>query len=61
MGSIQYQDSRTGEDVASARVGRTVSGHGVVPDVVVTQKLSDLLQGKDTTLLAAQAWLTQAP
>ncbi len=61
MDSIQYEDARVGADLQSARVGSTVSGHGVVPDVVVTQRLSDLLQGKDTTILAAQAWLAQVP
>lgn len=61
MESIQYEDGRAGADVASARVAATVSGHGVVPHVVVTQKLSDLLQGKDTAILAAQAWLAQVP
>jgi hypothetical protein len=61
MDSIQYEDGRAGADVASARVGSTVSGRGVAADVVVTQKLSDLLQGKDTAILAAQAWLAQVP
>jgi len=61
MDSIQYEDGRAGADLASARVGSTVSGRGVAADAVVTQKLSDLLQGKDTAILAAQAWLAQVP
>jgi hypothetical protein len=56
-GSIQYQDSRfaaTYDDFASAR---WESGHGVEPDVVVAQKVSDAIAGKDTILEAARAWL----
>jgi len=59
-GSIQYQDSRfasTYDDFASAR---WESGHGVEPDIVVTQKVSDAIAGKDTILETARAWLKAA-
>lgn len=56
-GSIQYQDSRfaaTYDDFAAAR---WESGHGVEPDIVVMQKVSDAIAGKDTMLETARAWL----
>jgi hypothetical protein len=59
METIQLEDSRPGKDLESAKSAPLASGTGVVPDVVVVQKLSDLLQGKDTAVLAAEAWLAE--
>ena len=56
-GSIQIQDSRFAPDVAGLKTARWESGHGVAPDEVVVQKLSDTLAGTDTILAAALAWL----
>lgn len=56
-GSIQYQDSRFGASYAAFSAARWESGHGVEPDVVVAQKVSDAILGKDTMLEAARAWL----
>ncbi|MBI2388682.1 MAG: hypothetical protein HYV09_03610 [Deltaproteobacteria bacterium] len=56
-GSLQYQDSRFGSTYAELSSVRWESGHGVAPDVVVAQKVSDALNGKDTMLEAARAWL----
>jgi hypothetical protein len=56
-GSIQAVDMREGADLAGVARDTWESGHGVVPDVVVVQKESDLLAGVDTTLAAARAWL----
>ncbi|RLB59837.1 MAG: hypothetical protein DRI90_14920 [Deltaproteobacteria bacterium] len=44
---------------AIAYDGRALIGHGVTPDVVVQQKQSDLLAGKDSVHEAAVAWLRQ--
>lgn len=57
-GSLQIQDARFASDITTAETVRWESGHGVQPDVVVVQKLSDALNGKDTILEAASAWLT---
>ena len=59
METIQLEDSRPGKDLESAKSAPLTSGKGVVPDVVVVQKLSDLLQGKDTAVMAAEAWLAE--
>lgn len=56
-GSLQIQDARFAKDLGSAETVRWESGHGVPPDVLVVQKLSDALVGKDTILEAASAWL----
>jgi hypothetical protein len=56
-GSIQYQDSRFGKTYAELPSARWESGHGVEPDIVVAQKVSDALAGCDTILEAARAWL----
>lgn len=37
------------------------SGYGVMPDVLVYQKQSDAIAGKDTMLEAARAWLNEEP
>jgi|GEM_PF-998427 len=37
------------------------SGYGVMPDVLVYQKQSDAVAGKDTMLEAARAWLKEEP
>jgi hypothetical protein len=58
-GSIQVLDTRFGTSPADARAQRWESGHGVVPDEVVVQKMSDILNGQDTALVAAKAWLAQ--
>jgi len=50
--SVQFG---TGDSVS--KNGRALIGQGVVPDVIVVQKQSDLLQGKDTIHEAALAWL----
>lgn len=56
-GSIQIQDSRFASSLAEATSARWESGHGVPPDEVVAQKLSDAVLGTDTILKAASAWL----
>lgn len=59
-GSIQYQDSRFGATYDAFGAARWESGHGVEPDVVVAQKMSDAIAGRDTMLEAARAWLKGA-
>lgn len=56
-GSLQVQDARFAADLASAATARWESGHGVPPDVIVTEKLSDALAGVDTIIQAATDWL----
>ncbi len=56
-GSIQYQDSRFAAKYDDFAAARWESGHGVEPDVVVAQKVSDAIAGRDTILEAARAWL----
>jgi hypothetical protein len=46
-------------DVAIAADGRALIGHGVVPDVVLLPRESDLLAGRDTLHEAALAWLRE--
>ena len=58
-GSLQVLDMRFGATPAAARAGTWESGKGVVPDQVVAQKVSDILMGQDTLLVAAKAWLAQ--
>jgi hypothetical protein len=58
-GGIQVLDMRFGVSPDDARTQRWESGHGVVPDEVVAQKVSDILNDQDTVLLAAKAWLLQ--
>ncbi|MBX3187934.1 MAG: hypothetical protein KF819_13005 [Labilithrix sp.] len=57
-GSLQIQDARFAPTLASAPNVRWESGHGVEPDVVVAQKLSDALDGVDTIVQAAVLWLS---
>ncbi len=45
----------TGDSIT--KDGQTLIGYGVVPDEIVVQKQSDLLQGKDTIHEAALTWL----
>ncbi len=59
-GSIQYQDSRFAATYDDFATVRWESGHGVEPDVVVMQKVSDAIAGKDTMLETARAWLKAA-
>ncbi len=56
-GSIQIQDSRFAGDATGLKEARWESGHGVPPDEVVVQKLSDTLAGVDTIITAALTWL----
>jgi hypothetical protein len=56
-GTIAASDGRYGTSIAAAEATTCESGHGVVPDQVVTQTLSDVLSGKDTIVEAAKAWL----
>ncbi|MGZ3453943.1 MAG: hypothetical protein ACXVEF_30335 [Polyangiales bacterium] len=56
-GSLQFQDSRFAADYTSLLTSRWESSHGVEPDVVIAQKQSDAIDGKDTMLNAARAWL----
>lgn len=55
--SIQIQDARFADSLDGIDGARWESGHGVAPDVVVVQKLSDTLRGVDTLLVAATDWL----
>ncbi len=55
--SIQIQDARFAPSIDDVSEVRWESGHGVEPDVVVVQKLSDALAGVDTIVQAATAWL----
>jgi|GEM_PF-1550599 len=57
--SIQTQDARFGPSLEAVGEARWESGHGVEPDVVVAQKLSDALSGTDTIVTAATAWLAE--
>lgn len=56
-GSIQIQDSRFSTDLSTIADKRWESGHGVEPDVVVAEKLSDAIDGVDTIVETAKAWL----
>lgn len=56
-GSLQYQDSRFGKTYADFATARWESGNGVEPDQVIAQKVSDAIEGKDTMLTVARAWL----
>jgi len=58
-GSLQIQDARFASSLKDTGAARWESGHGVEPDVVVVQKLSDALAGVDTILQAATEWLGQ--
>lgn len=40
-----------------ASTGQALAGHGAAPDVIVLPKQSDLVQGKDTLVESALAWL----
>lgn len=61
-GSLQVQDARFASDLATASSVRWESGHGVEPDVLVVEKLSDALAGVDTIVVAATTWLAgQSP
>lgn len=56
-GSIQIQDSRFGTSADALLAADWESGHGVPPDEVVAQKLSDAINGVDTILTVAKAWV----
>lgn len=55
-GGIHFQLA-SGDTLTSS--GQSVLGHGVMPDVVVDQKQSDLVDGVDTIHEAALAWVRQ--
>jgi hypothetical protein len=57
-GSTQVFDMRFGSNFAAAMAAPWQSGTGVAPDQIVTEKMSDLLAGKDSVLEAAEEWLT---
>ncbi|MBK7396577.1 MAG: hypothetical protein IPJ34_09835 [Myxococcales bacterium] len=57
--SLQFQDSRFGAKFEDLPGLPWESGKGVAPDQVVAQKQSDALDGKDTMLTAARAWLAE--
>jgi hypothetical protein len=56
-GTLQITDTRFGPSLAEAKAARWESGFGVAPDQVVAQKVSDILQGHDTLIDTAKAWL----
>jgi hypothetical protein len=56
-GSMQMQDSRFGVTFSDFASARWESGHGVEPDVVVAETMSDALRDRDTMVEAAHAWL----
>jgi hypothetical protein len=56
-GSIQVLDTRFGSSFTTAVAAPWGSGTGVSPDQVVLQNASDILNGTDTVLAAARAWL----
>ncbi|MBI5497330.1 MAG: hypothetical protein HY904_20115 [Deltaproteobacteria bacterium] len=60
-GSIQVHDTRFADSAELLLTARYESGHGVPPDEVITQKLSDSLSGSDTMLARARAWLLETP
>lgn len=55
--SIQIQDARFAPSLDAVGEARWESGHGVEPDLVVVQKLSDALYGIDTIVTMATDWL----
>jgi hypothetical protein len=56
-GSMQMQDSRFGATFADFATARWESGHGVEPDVVIAETMSDAIRDRDTMVEAAHAWL----
>lgn len=58
-GSVQYTDTRFATTLAGVAGARWESGHGVAPDRLVAQTVSDLLRDRDTILEAAAAWLAE--
>lgn len=56
--SLQIQDARFVPSIDTVGEARWESGHGVEPDEIVAQKLSDAIAGVDTIVKAATAWLT---
>lgn len=52
--SFQFASGDTITDEGEAKIG-----HGIIPDVIVQQKQSDLMQGIDTIHEAALAWIRQ--
>ena len=60
-GSIQIHDTRFASSSAGLLEVPFESGTGVSPDEVLVQTLSDALQGRDTMLARALAWLRETP
>jgi len=56
-GSLQMQDALFGDSYDTLPAARWESGHGVPPDVVVAERMSDAIRDRDTMLEAAHAWL----
>jgi hypothetical protein len=56
--SMQIQDSKFAADVNGIATARWESSHGVEPDEVCVQKLSDAIAGTDTMLARASQWLS---
>ena len=55
-GGISFQLA-SGDTIASD--GKPLIGHGVVPDFIIEQKQSDLMEGRDSIHEAALAWVRQ--
>lgn len=60
-GTLQFSDSLMAADPSLLNAAPFISGQGIPPDEVLAQKQSDALQGKDTLLERARAWLMEAP
>jgi hypothetical protein len=56
-GSIQMTDSVWASSPSAMKSQPFRSGTGVAPDEIIAQKMSDAMNGVDTMLAAAQAWL----
>ncbi|HEY8076571.1 MAG TPA: hypothetical protein VIF62_20745, partial [Labilithrix sp.] len=56
-GSLQVEDSRFAASYDAIPTARWESSHGVEPDIVVAEKLSDAISGVDTMVQTATAWL----
>ena len=58
-GAVQAVDTREGMTADERETGAWHSGHGVEPDETIAQLQSDLVNGKDTMLERARAWLNE--
>ena len=57
--SMQVQDSRFATDATGLPGARWETSHGVEPDEVCAETLSDAIAGTDTMLTRASAWLAE--